>query len=133
MFYSKIIARFPFSGIYTPTPLKRSASSADTKGIVGDLTTGRAFDSGCTCQDSSEGLFNNLVGRITECHCGAPRLRSQLEFIRAFMSIGKRLQQLPTKELRSEYPTPKTPVKRNYLSLTLLVITLASNESNTIR
>ena len=70
---------------------------------TGDLATGHAFDNGCVCHQSSEGVLNDLVGRMTECHCGAPRLRSQLEFVDAFMTIGSKLQQLPTKELRSVY------------------------------
>ena len=41
-------------------------------------------------------------GYMTECHCGAPRLQSQLEFIKVLMNIGKRLSTLPTKELRSK-------------------------------
>ena len=85
-------------------PLKRSASTGAAHIVTGDLTSGRAFDSGCSCHQSSEGLINDLVGRQTECHCGAPRLSPQLEFIKALMNIGKKLQQLPTKELRSKYP-----------------------------
>ena len=33
----------------------------------------------------------------------APRLSPQLEFIKAVMSIGSKLQQLPTKELRGRH------------------------------
>ena len=44
--------------------------------------------------------MNGLVGRMTECHCGALRLQSQLEFIRALINISKKLQPLDTKELR---------------------------------
>ncbi|XP_074656032.1 phosphatidylinositol 4-kinase beta-like isoform X2 [Tubulanus polymorphus] len=84
------------------TPLKRSVSLASTQNlVVGDLTSGRAFDNGCTCFDSSEGVLNDLKGKQTACRCGAPRLAPELEFLKALMNIGKRLQQLQTKELRT--------------------------------
>ena len=79
-----------------------SAITGKQVSTSGDLASGHAFDNGCICHQSSEGVLNDLVGRQTECHCGAPRLRSQLEFINAFMTIGNKLTQLPTKELRSE-------------------------------
>jgi len=60
--------------------------------LAGDLSSGRAFDNGCTCHHTV---------RHAECHCGAPRLRAQLEFIGALMNISKRLSQLPTKDMRS--------------------------------
>ncbi len=83
--------------------MKRSASCVNTKTYaVGDLTSGRAFDNGCSCHQSSAGRLNSLVGRHTECYCGAPRLQPQLQFIKSLMDIGKKLQQLPTKEARSE-------------------------------
>ncbi len=86
-------------------PLKRCATTGHftMKPQTGDLTSGRAFDSGCRCYESSEGVLNDLLRRRTECHCGAPRLAPQLEFVKALMAIGKKLQQLPTKEQRSEY------------------------------
>ena len=87
--------------------MRRSISTASTSSQLprsrpagGDLTTGRAFDNGCKCHESSEGVMNGLVGRMTECHCGALRLQSQLEFIRALINISKKLQPLDTKELR---------------------------------
>ena len=70
---------------------------------MGDLTSGRAFNNGCRCYQSSEGVLNDLLHRRTDCHCGAPRLAPQLEFVNALMAIGKKLQQLPTKEQRSKY------------------------------
>ena len=96
------------TGIFTPKPLKRSASAVvpptlhPNTSSCGDLTSGQAFDNGCVCWNSSEGVLNDLVGKVTECNCGAPRLKSQLHFIQAFMTIGAKLQQLPTKELRSK-------------------------------
>lgn len=75
---------------------------ANTEPFIGDLLSGRAFDNGCTCHQSTEGVFNDLVGRCTECHCEAPRLKAQFEFITALLNIGKKLSQLPTKEARSK-------------------------------
>ncbi|KAH9513632.1 Phosphatidylinositol 4-kinase beta [Bulinus truncatus] len=69
--------------------------------IVGDLSTGRAFDNGCQCHLQSEAVLNNLKGRETVCQCDAPRLLPQEEFIKALLNIGKKLQMLPTKEHRT--------------------------------
>lgn len=82
--------------------LKRSSSSCDMKATVrGNLTSGRAFESGCICHSSSAGLYNDLVGRTTECQCGAPRLYPQSRFVDVLMNIGKQLSTLPTKERRA--------------------------------
>lgn len=66
---------------------------------LGDLTSGRAFDNGCACFESRVAAVNDLRGERTSCSCGAPRLAPQQEFIRALISIGKRLssQTLPNK------------------------------------
>lgn len=96
------VINLAFSGIFHPTPIRRSKSFNSAKTTIGDLSSGRAFDNGCVCHQSSEGMFNDLVGRQTECHCGAPRLQCQLEFVRALMTIGKKLQPLPNKEMRSK-------------------------------
>ncbi|XP_055872445.1 phosphatidylinositol 4-kinase beta-like isoform X2 [Biomphalaria glabrata] len=69
--------------------------------VVGDLSTGRAFDNGCQCHLQSEAVFNHLKGRDTNCHCDAPRLLPQEEFIKALLNIGHKLQLLPTKEHRT--------------------------------
>ena len=37
---------------------------------LGDISSGRAFDSGCSCYDSAEGKCNDLLGRRVDCHCG---------------------------------------------------------------
>ncbi|XP_013384891.1 phosphatidylinositol 4-kinase beta [Lingula anatina] len=84
-----------------PTPLKRSSSLTSMRSMLGDLSSGRAFDSGCKCHESSEGVFNDLIGKMTECHCDAPRLLPELEFVKAFINIGKKLQTLQTKEMRT--------------------------------
>ncbi|KAL3889101.1 hypothetical protein ACJMK2_001456 [Sinanodonta woodiana] len=90
-------SRSDATGLY----MKQSSSLANLHSSAGDLATGRAFDSGCTCHLSSEALLNDLTGRETICYCGAPRLTPQIEFIKALMAIGKKLQQQPTKELRT--------------------------------
>lgn len=69
---------------------------------LGDLTSGRAFDNGCVCFDSCKAAANDLRGKKTYCTCGAPRLAPQQEFIRALISIGKRLGALPTKEAKTQ-------------------------------
>ena len=77
---------------------------------LGDLTSGRAFDSGCSCFESCKAAVNDLRGKKTHCKlelarrvrgyllnsvlsfpgtCGAPRLAPQQEFIKALISIGK--------------------------------------------
>ena len=69
--------------------LTRSTSTGNVQVLAGDLSSGRAFDNGCTC-------------RHAECRCGAPRLRAQLEFVGALVNVSKRLSQLPTKDMRSQ-------------------------------
>jgi len=68
---------------------------------VGDLSSGRAFDNGCQCYQKSEAVINDLRGLETLCQCDAPRLLPQEEFIRSLHNIGKKLQALTTKELRT--------------------------------
>ncbi|KAK2720897.1 hypothetical protein QYM36_004696 [Artemia franciscana] len=77
---------------------KRNASVGSTKSCVGDLSTGKAFDNGCSCSDSSVGVLTELVGREMSCKCGAPRLLPQLEFMKALVSVGKRLAGVSTKD-----------------------------------
>ena len=76
-----------------------AAAAARKRLHLGDLTSGRAFDNGCACFESRVAAVNDLRGERTACSCGAPRLAPQQEFIRALISIGKRLssQSLPTK------------------------------------
>jgi hypothetical protein len=53
--------------------LKRCQSAVNAnsmKALCGDLTSGRAFDNGCTCFDSEEGVLSDLKGMSIECHCG---------------------------------------------------------------
>ncbi|XP_060551414.1 phosphatidylinositol 4-kinase beta-like [Ruditapes philippinarum] len=92
-------SRSDATGIYIKQGNSHSTNTLHNY-ACGDLASGRAFDSGCHCHQSSEGVKNDLTGKEVPCHCGAPRLTPQIEFIKALMSIGTRLQQLPTKELR---------------------------------
>lgn len=45
---------------------------------LGDLSTGRAFDNGCTCFETVRGAVNGLLGHKTVCTCGVSGLAIQL-------------------------------------------------------
>lgn len=64
---------------------------------LGDLSSGRAFDNGCLCFETQRGAVNDLLGQQTVCSCGAPKLASEKEFLKALIDIGKMLTSLPTK------------------------------------
>ncbi|KAG7208123.1 hypothetical protein KM043_009694 [Ampulex compressa] len=81
--------------------LRRSHSGIINKVSLGDLSSGRAFDNGCTCFYSCQGVVNDLRGQKTDCFCNAPRLAPELEFIQALISIGKLLGTIPTKESKT--------------------------------
>ncbi|KAI4459127.1 phosphatidylinositol kinase [Holotrichia oblita] len=68
---------------------------------LGDLSSGRAFDNGCLCFESCEGVVNDLRGQKTQCSCMAPRLAPELEFMKALITIGKVLSSIPTKEAKT--------------------------------
>lgn len=53
--------------------------------LAGDLTSGRAFESGCTCHKSSEAVLNDLTGRETVCHC---EVRIFFTFITLVLRLG---------------------------------------------
>ncbi|XP_066581456.1 phosphatidylinositol 4-kinase beta [Prorops nasuta] len=73
-------------------------SGTINKVSLGNLSSGRAFDNGCTCFDSCQGVVNDLRGKKTDCFCNAPRLDPERKFIEALISIGKLLGTIPTKE-----------------------------------
>lgn len=77
---------------------------------LGDLSTGRAFDSGCICFESVRGTVNDLLGHRTVCTCGAPKLAAQREFVKSLIDIGRNLTHLPSK-------TEKTSILRMRLNL----------------
>lgn len=90
----------------TPCTLKKSFSTASAAlaaaaAASSDLTSGHAFDSGCVCLESSEGVKNALQGKETYCHCGAPRLRPQFHLVKALQAIGQKLSKVMTKEQRT--------------------------------
>ncbi|CAN7989076.1 unnamed protein product [Ixodes hexagonus] len=66
----------------------RHMPDSSRKTALGDLGSGHAFDNGCTCHDSCDGI--------------APRLTSQNQFIKVLISLGLRLQAVPTKELKTQ-------------------------------
>ncbi|KAL6448919.1 hypothetical protein ACFW04_000577 [Cataglyphis niger] len=81
--------------------IRRSHSGIINKVSLGDLSSGRAFDNGCTCFYSCQGVVNDLRGQKTDCFCNAPRLAPEFEFIQALISIGKLLGTIPTKESKT--------------------------------
>ncbi|XP_037908693.1 uncharacterized protein LOC119650198 [Hermetia illucens] len=100
--------RFPSSGSLTLKSKVQTPTSA--KLCLGDLTSGRAFESGCTCFESVRGTVNGLLGQKTVCCCGAPKLAPQKEFMKALINIGKNLTSLQTK-------AEKTSALRMFLNL----------------
>lgn len=81
----------------------RHMPDGSRKTALGDLGSGHAFDNGCTCHDSCDGIVSDLRGfSRKECHCQAPRLTSQNQFIKVLISLGLRLQAVPTKELKTQ-------------------------------
>lgn len=77
---------------------------------LGDLSTGRAFDNGCSCFESVRGTVNDLLGHKTVCTCGASKLAAQREFMKSLVDIGRDLTPLPSK-------TEKTSILRMRLNL----------------
>ncbi|KFM69447.1 Phosphatidylinositol 4-kinase beta, partial [Stegodyphus mimosarum] len=67
-----------------------------------DLASGHAFDNGCKCFDSCKSICSDLRGQTVHCHCQAPRLGAEQDFVQALMSIGLRLQPVLTKELKTQ-------------------------------
>ena len=113
------------TGIQNSFMINRSHSLNSLKSFIGDLMSGRAFDNNCMCFDiiaqqqmngcgiNNKYDFNDDIKIIRptvaninhdlnlKCVCNAPRLAPELEFTRSLVSIGKKLVQLPTKELKS--------------------------------
>ncbi|RZF43432.1 hypothetical protein LSTR_LSTR001693 [Laodelphax striatellus] len=79
----------------------KNGSADSPRSYLGDLNSGRAFDSGCTCFDSCQGVVSDLMGKQIDCTCGAPRLAPELELIKCLISIGKVLGALETKEAKT--------------------------------
>lgn len=51
--------------VYSLFPLKGIINKVS----LGDLSSGRAFDNGCTCFYSCQGVVNDLRGQKTDCFC----------------------------------------------------------------
>lgn len=95
------------TGLLTLTP---KLFQTPVRLCLGDLSTGRAFDNGCTCFESVRGTVNDLLGQKTVCTCGAPKLAAQREFVKSLIDIGRNLTHLPSK-------TEKTSILRMRLNL----------------
>ncbi|XP_064535699.1 uncharacterized protein fwd [Drosophila montana] len=91
---------------YTTQTLPTTAA----KLFLGDLSSGLAFDNGCTCFETVRGQVNGLLGQRTLCNCGAPKTAPQKEFMKALMNVGKNLISLPSK-------AEKTSALRMFLNL----------------
>ncbi|WAR18074.1 PI4KB-like protein [Mya arenaria] len=78
----------PAGSHHPPTPGKKThtriyvkqSNSQSTNTLhtmaCGDLATGRAFDNGCICHQSTEGVRNDLTGKKVICNCS--RLMAEL-------------------------------------------------------
>ncbi|PSN39507.1 Phosphatidylinositol 4-kinase beta [Blattella germanica] len=93
-------SRSDATGLY-PGHRRMLSLGSSNKICLGDLSSGRAFDNGCSCFDTCQGVVNDLRGKRTDCTCNAPRLAPELEFIKALISIGKLLSSIPTKEAKT--------------------------------
>ncbi|OQV25091.1 Phosphatidylinositol [Hypsibius exemplaris] len=76
-------------------PATTAGKDAPIKSTIGDLTSAKAFHSGCTCFESSVNVMHELRGEPTVCTCQAPRLTPEMEFVKALIKIGKNLTRSP--------------------------------------
>lgn len=58
------------NGGQVPTIGTNKVYQAPVRLCLGDLSTGRAFDNGCTCFETVRGAVNGLLGQKTVCSCG---------------------------------------------------------------
>lgn len=93
-----------------PPYTTQTLPATPAKLCLGDLTSGRAFDNGCTCFETVRGQVNDLLGQKTVCSCNAPKTAPQKEFMKALMNVGKNLTNLPSK-------AEKTSALRMFLNL----------------
>ncbi|XP_023173810.2 phosphatidylinositol 4-kinase beta isoform X2 [Drosophila hydei] len=93
-----------------PPYTTQTLPTTPAKLFLGDLTSGLAFDNGCTCFETVRGQVNCLLGQRTLCNCGAPKTAPQKEFMKSLMNVGKNLISLPSK-------TEKTSALRMFLNL----------------
>uniref|UniRef100_A0A2L2Y9S4 Phosphatidylinositol 4-kinase beta n=2 Tax=Parasteatoda tepidariorum TaxID=114398 RepID=A0A2L2Y9S4_PARTP len=91
------------TGLGGSNAMRRSATLGGlSKHAPKDLASGQAFDNGCKCFESCQSICSDLRGQIVHCHCQAPRLSAEQDFVQALMSIGLRLQPVLTKELKTQ-------------------------------
>lgn len=98
-------SRSDATGIHHPPPiglLNPDFAELRSRLQLGDITSGRAFDNGCQCFESPRGVKQLRGGDQSHCTCGAPRLQPQHEFLKALVSIGRRLAQLPDRETKTQ-------------------------------
>ncbi|XP_023347591.1 phosphatidylinositol 4-kinase beta [Eurytemora carolleeae] len=95
-------SRSDATGLQPPSSCRIPPPELRPRLQLGDLMSGRAFDNGCHCLESRQAAVNELRGKQTHCACNAPRLQPQLEFLKALVSIGKRLGQLPDRESKTQ-------------------------------
>ncbi|XP_065360650.1 phosphatidylinositol 4-kinase beta isoform X2 [Calliphora vicina] len=93
-----------------PPYTTQTLPTTPAKLCLGDLTSGRAFDNGCTCFETVRGQVNDLLGHKTVCSCSAPKTAPQKEFMKALINVGKNLTTLPSK-------AEKTSALRMFLNL----------------
>jgi hypothetical protein len=72
-----------------------------TRSTIGDLWSGKAFENGCKCIESRAALCNELRGQQFRCDCGAPRLAAQHEFLQCLVNLGRKLQTITSKQVRT--------------------------------
>lgn len=60
--------------------INRVGSNGIIRNCMGDLSSGRAFDNGCTCFDSCQGVVNDLRGKRIECTCKVSNLLNSFHF-----------------------------------------------------
>uniref|UniRef100_A0A915JAQ7 Phosphatidylinositol 4-kinase beta n=1 Tax=Romanomermis culicivorax TaxID=13658 RepID=A0A915JAQ7_ROMCU len=84
---------------------KRSTSVTSFRSLCltpGDLSSGHAFDNGCTCFSSiNQTLLSSSVPENVECTCGAPRLMPELEFVKSLVVVGNRLKSVSGKDSKT--------------------------------
>ncbi|KAG8197688.1 hypothetical protein JTE90_001612 [Oedothorax gibbosus] len=92
------------TGLGGNTAMRRSVSTVGglSTHAPKDLATGSAFDNGCKCFESCRSICSDLRGQVVHCHCQAPRLGVEQDFVQSLMSIGLRLQPVLTKELKTQ-------------------------------
>ncbi|VDK85911.1 unnamed protein product [Litomosoides sigmodontis] len=69
--------------------------------IFGDLTSGDAFDSGCSCFDDERCVTDKENVIKMECKCGALKIQPGQEFVKALMNIGNKLKVFSSKDERT--------------------------------